>query len=32
MAPGVESLNLATATALMLYEVQLPLLERHART
>jgi RNA methyltransferase, TrmH family len=24
MAPGVESLNIATATALMLYELQLP--------
>jgi TrmH family RNA methyltransferase len=26
MAPGVESLNLATATALMLYELQLPVI------
>jgi RNA methyltransferase, TrmH family len=26
MAPGVESLNVATATALMLYELQLPLM------
>ncbi|MGH6874746.1 MAG: TrmH family RNA methyltransferase [Aestuariivirgaceae bacterium] len=33
MAPGVESLNLATATALMLYELQLPRIsERHGLT
>ncbi len=31
MAPGIESLNVATATALMLYEVQLPLLEAMAK-
>lgn len=30
MAPGVQSLNVATATALMLYEVQLPYLLRHS--
>ena len=28
MAPGVESLNVATAAALMLYELQLPLLSK----
>jgi RNA methyltransferase, TrmH family len=27
MAPGVESLNIATATALMLYELQFPVME-----
>jgi TrmH family RNA methyltransferase len=31
MAPDVESLNIAAATALMLYELQLPHLLRHSR-